>query len=726
MTQRKPQVALADTLFDSLWNLPRHIQPKVQAFITKYRRNPDGKGLNREKVQGARNLYSVRIDRQYRGILAAATDAGVVVLLHIDNHDEAYDWARRHRFEISSGSGTLQVYEAQASAELPLLPHRTEPAGFLAHLRDRQLRRLGIPENRIALARAITTEAEYEEVKAQFPPEGQETLYMLLAGYTFTEVLDELALQPEAGAVDTTDIAAALDRPGTQARFWVAEDEEELKRMLHSPQEKWRVFLHPSQRRLVDRPWQGPVRVLGGAGTGKTVVAMHRARWLLAHHARRATDRVLFLTFTANLAANLESNLRALIVSDDDFRRLEVVHLDRWVYRFLRQHDFPQTIVYSAEDERLQEPWTKALQSQAPELALSPRFYRDEWYKVVLAQGVSTREEYLQVRRTGRGTPLTRPQRARIWQVFEAYRAQLRLAGLIEKDEAYRAVRHIIEAQTTPLPYVSVVVDEAQDFGHEALCLIRTLAHAGDSVPDAAANRLFLVGDAHQRIYDRHVVLSRCGIQIRGRSFRLRINYRTSEPILKSAVSVLEGVAVDDLDGGSDTFQGYRSLFGGPEPELRRFASWEQALQEVTAWVETLKTALDCRFDDFCLVARTHSVRNRWAEALHRQGIAVHCLEGKAADNRHQGAVRLATAHRVKGLEFSGVVILDADPERYPLRQALAHAVDKTDRDLRLRQERSLLHVAMSRARRHLMLCTHGDFSPFLAPLQRDLQHTGE
>ena len=190
---------------------------------------------------------------------------------------------------------------------------------------------------------------------------------MLLAGYTYQEALDEL--NTPTTNVDTDDIDAALARFGSQGRLWVVDDEEELKRMLDAPQEKWRVFLHPSQRRLVDRDWNGPVRVLGGAGTGKTVVAMHRAKWLARHRARLTDGKILFLTFTANLAADLQRSLKDLITYEEDVKRVEVVHLDQWVYRFLNQHNFPQKIAYgqydnestagmerSPEDRRLR-PW---------------------------------------------------------------------------------------------------------------------------------------------------------------------------------------------------------------------------------------------------------------------------------------------------------------------------------------------------------------------------------
>ena len=709
------QVALSDTFFDCVWQLPRHIQNKVQAFLTRFRQNPTSLGQHRERIHGTPNLYSVRIDLQYRGILAQGGKA--VVLLHVDNHDAAYEWALRHRCEVNAGSGTLQIFETQTGidsrTDAKPLP---EEKGPIDELRDRQLRHLGVPESLFGLARTVKNDGEFEQISEQFPSEAQDAMYMLLAGYSFAEALDELALSTKEEQFDPLDIDSALNRVGSKAQFWVVENEEELKQMLNAPQEKWRVFLHPSQRRLVDRPWNGPVRVLGGAGTGKTVVAMHRAKWLLSNQVSSEQERVLFLTFTANLAANLKQNLRSLITDESAFRKLEVVHLDRWVYRFLRQHDFPQAIVYNSEDERLLDPWKQAMQSRDQNLSFPLHFYQDEWHRVVLAHGISTCQEYLAVPRTGRGTALSRPQRAKIWQVFEAYRVQLRLAGLIEKEDAYRAVRQIIASRPVSLPYVSVVVDEAQDFGQEAFRLINALAHGAEPSETPQPNRLFLVGDAHQRIYDRQVVLSRCGIQIRGRSSRLRINYRTSEQILKKAVSVLKNMEVDDLDGGLDTQLGYRSLFSGPQPELRSFTSLEQALPDLIAWVEDLKSDQKLMNDDICFVARTHALRDEWANALEQQGLAVHCLEGRDTDGDGHGALRLATAHRVKGLEFSAVVILDADQEHFPLKRALSHVDDPHEKELRLRQDRALLYVAMSRAKQHLMLCTRKTFSEFLSP----------
>ena len=224
------------------------------------------------------------------------------------------------------------------------------------------------------------------------------------------------------------------------------------------------------------------------------------------------------------------------------------------------------------------------------------------------------------------------------------------------------------------------------------------------------------MGDAHQRIYDQQVVLGRCGINIRGRSSRLRINYRTSREILHTAVSVLSDMPVDDLDGGADTLAGYRSLFGGPEPEFLEMQDMEHGAALLQQWIAALQSEFDYGLQDICLVCRTNTLCNRWDEAIGNAGLPTHRIQ-TARDTRATGAVQLATAHRVKGLEFPAVAILDASHGNFPLRVAVNAAGSQADRELALRRERSLLHVAASRAKRHLLLCTRTQFSPFLKPM---------
>ena len=466
--------------------------------------------------------------------------------------------------------------------------------------------------------------------------------------------------------------------------------------MLNAPLERWRVFLHPSQRRLVERRWNGPVRVLGGAGTGKTVVAMHRAR-------RLARDpqpgRILFTTFTRNLAADIENNLRA-ICTPEEMARIEVTNLDRWVVGFLRRRRYRFRIVYDRGRDA-GEAWQRALDLKPPGLDFPDAFYGDEWEQVVQANGVTTADEYLRVPRTGRGVRLGRAARARVWPVFEEYRAQLAERGLKEVDDAFRDAAALLREDRGALDYAAVIVDEAQDMGAQSWRLIRAIVPQG---PDD----LFITGDGHQRIYGRNrVVLGRCGIDVRGRARKLRLNYRTTEQTRRWAARLLAGRAIDDLDGGADDGRGIRSLTRGPAPIRKHFETREEQARYISGYLEGLRDGGE-PLRGVCIVARTRRERDAVAAGLEEEGLKSVTLEAGAIDDGEAEEVRLATMHRVKGLEFDRVVIASMNDGLAPLPAALEERCDAVERESAETGERALVHVAATRAKREVLVLSFG------------------
>ena len=557
-------MAMSSDFLDAFARLPSSQQRSVRTLITRFNADSTASGLNYERIQGARDakLRSLRIDRGYRAIISKPERGNVHILLWADKHDDAYTWAKRHRCDINPETGAIQVYEPESAASgdlaaavdvesagtrMAVRPEElSEDAGSaFRDLRDRQLTRLGVPTAMLAEVRGVQDDSGLDAMQARLPVEAYEALFLYLAGETYEQLVADREA-PEQ--VDTGDFASALDRAESRTRFFVAEDDLALEAMLNAPLEHWRVFLHPTQRRLVERHWNGPVRVLGGAGTGKTVAAMHRARWL----ARNLSDgRILFTTFARNLATDIENNLRS-ICSPEEMSRIEVTNLDRWVVRLLRGKRYE----FQVEFGRNREAWQQALDLKPPELDLSDSFYDDEWEQVIQAKGVVNEQEYRHVSRVGRGTRLSRGARVRVWPVFEEYRAQLAERGLKEVDDAYRDAAALLRDDGTGSGYAAVVVDEAQDMGAQAFSLIRSIAPMG-------RDDLFIAGDGHQRIYGRNrVVMGRCGIDIRGRSRKLRLNYRTTEETRRWATHLLAGRDVDDLDGGSDDNKGIRSLMG--------------------------------------------------------------------------------------------------------------------------------------------------------------------
>ena len=697
------QIAMSADFLSAFARLPRPQQRGVRAFITKFNANPTSTGLNYERIHGAceAGMRSLRIDGGYRAIVLQPATGNVHLLLWADKHDAAYAWAERHECRINRETGALQVYEPQSPPAEAAAPAAEEQrAGAFDGLRDRQLVRLGVPEAMLPDVRAIEREGDLDALQERLPVEAYEALFLHLAGESY----ETLVLEREApeSPVDPDDFGAALGRLDSQARFAIAHDQMELEAMLNAPLERWRVFLHPSQRRLAERRWNGPVRVLGGAGTGKTVVAMHRARWLARQFVREEADggRVLFTTWTRNLAVDIEANLR-LICTPDEMASIEVTSLGRWVNGFLRGRGYEFRI---RGQER--EAWDQALDLKDAGLDYPDAFYRDEWEQVVLARGVATETEYRRVSRIGRGTRLNRAARVKVWRVFEEYRAKLAERGVKEFDDAYRDAASLLEAGSAELPYRSVIVDEAQDMSPQALRLLRRIVPEG---PDD----LFLVGDAHQRIYGRvRVVLSRCGIGVVGRSRKLRLNYRTTEETRGWAASLLHGRPVDDLDGGRDDDR-IRSLTHGPAPLIQHFNSREEQADGVVRYLKRLREQ-GVLLRSVCVAAPVKKELDALEEALRNHELAVFRLGPDTLDDGTKEGARLATMHRVKGLEFDHVVIASVNAGLVPHRRAYAGAGDAAEREKAETKERALLYVAATRAKKELLVLSYGAPSPFL------------
>ncbi len=464
---------------------------------------------------------------------------------------------------------------------------------------------------------------------------------MLAAGASLDEAISEAAKQP-AAKVDVSDYVAALNRPASQWKFRLIDSERELLEVMDAPLERWRIFLHPSQRALVTMKANGPVRVLGGPGTGKTVVAMHRARHLATEFFTNKDDRILVTTFTKNLARDIREQLKKLCGADgpgrEAFSRIDVKHLHAWAPEYLRSRGVRFSMLSLGDKAESRRLWNSAL-ADGPAPDFPAAFYRDEWARVVQPNEVRDLGGYLKVMRVGRGTPLSRAQRQRACAVLERYRIALDHAGKLELGDVLRECRLFLDQQGTR-PYRAVVADEVQDFGATELRLLRAVVAPGQ-------NDVFVVGDAHQRIYATRTSLSTCGLETRGRSKRLRINYRTTRQISGFARALLAGVAVDDLDDESDEPRGYRSLRDGPRPEIVVAKSEREEEKVILENLAKWKAA--GREEEICLTARTYALlTERYATILRTAKIPFVELETES-DAEAGAAVRLATMHRIKG-----------------------------------------------------------------------------
>ncbi len=681
----KPKVALSQEFLLNLAKLPSSIHSKVLKWAIRFQSDPTSAAINYEKIQAARdpNLKSIRIDQDWRGIVFKPSKGDVYVLLYVAHHDEAYRWAENRRLTINPVTGAMQVVVLQEVAEeLPPTPATAlppaSPTPLFGTLTDRDLLSLGVPEDVVPSIRAVVSEDELDRLQPLLPVEGYEGLFLVAAGDSVDQILRARETRVDR-TVDVTDFAVSLETPESQARFVVVDGDEELTAIMNAPLAQWRVFLHPTQRQLATGDRSGPVRVLGGAGTGKTVLAMHRAKWL-AENRTPEGQKVLFTTFTRNLAFDIEDNLSSFCPSST-MKKIEVRNLDAWVQGYLRAQRYEHAIVYDRH-KNASEAWQRALAVKDGKLDLSDGFYEEELDQVVLAQGVTSRDEYRTARRAGRGVVLTRSKRDAMWPVFEEYRAQLASRKLKEVDDAYRDAATLLSKDRAGVEgaYSAIVVDETQDFGPQALRLLRAI------VP-AAANDLFFVGDGHQRIYSRNrAAMGRCGIEIRGRSRKLYLYYRTTEEIRRQAVALLEGCEVDDLDDGHDETRRYRSLSHGVVPTVITEDNLDGAIKRAQEIVSGWSASGDSNPTTTCVIAHSRAVRDSAAKMFSAGGMKTHVVEASKRDASDAATIRFSTMHRAKGLEFDQVLVLA--PVGY-----LAAPTDTVN-------ERKLLYVAITRSKR--------------------------
>jgi len=691
------KVAISSDFLTAFVRLPRNIQSKVTDFLGKFRNDPTSPGINYEKLSKGidKKIYSVRIDDTYRGIVAREQETGTYLLLWVDHHDEAYDWASRKRCEVNPKTGAVQIFDVQTTVEEQKAPSEET---LFQDVTDEQLLNLGVPDEQLSFVKSISDEAAFYAAKESIPNDVFEYLSWLVEGIPVAEVL-EYANEDQEEEQHGNSLADALDTTVSQKSFVVVEGEEELQRIMSEPLEKWRVFLHPTQRKIVNKDYSGSARVLGGAGTGKTVVAMHRAKYL----ASRLTSekRILFTTFTANLAADIRENLRK-ICTRDELRKIEVIHLDAWVNGFLRESDFSAQIAY----DEIPGLWEKAVMLANVDLPFDTAFYEDEWNRVVIAQEALTLEKYVKATRNGRGTRLDRKKRMLVWKVMEAYQNLMKENQIRDINTAMYESGKLLSDNGTRPKYEHIIVDEGQDFSDNAYRLLRALAG-----PERE-NDIFIVGDSHQRIYRNRPTLSKCGINIRGRSRILKINYRTTEEIRKYAFALLNGISFDDLDEGTDSGDRCQSLTHGEKPAVMIFKNANEEMKFLTDEIKNLQEK-GVSLANICVVARTKKLVEDYIAQFTKAGIRSYSIKRNKTDDRNYDGLRVATMHRVKGLEFQYVFVAAVNNRIVPLASAINHT-DAISEAETMTSEKCLLYVALTRAQKGAYISGYGKMSEFI------------
>lgn len=677
------RVVISDRYMDKLVDLKRADERKAaKESVRKFCENPSKPppGLNLESLGGVGGLYSMRVSRDVRIILHKGREEWVV--LHVDHHDAAYRWAERTKVERHSHTGGVQVVHTEdvyREEVRTVIRERTSPL-FESH--DDYLLSLGVPEEAIAAVRTLANESDLTNLCERLPEDVGERLLSLYLGEA-VEVPEPIS--PEQAPFDT---------PEARRQFFVVENQEELEQALEAPWAEWIVFLHPLQRQAAHEDFRGPAKVTGTAGTGKTVVALHRAR-RLAEQGRR----VLLTTYSNTLAADLERKLD-LLCGPRGRESIQVGTVHSIAFELLKQSGGRRPWRINAE--RIGEIIDEAAENTGVEF--SSHFLRTEWARVISAQGIETWERYRSAPRVGRGIPLRVRERRALWDVFEETRRRLKEKGAADFPDICRAAREKLEEGSVESPYDAVVVDEVQDLNPQEILLLKAIGGTGE-------NELALIGDGGQRIYPGGFSLRSLGIEVRGRSRKLLVNYRTSEQIRRFADRVL-GEDADDLDEGVENRSGTRNLFGGPNPEIHAFSS----ASEENEWVaDRVSDLLDEGFDGerIGVFARVNYRLNSIEAALRNRRIESARLKDNE-DFTGDQRVRLGTMHRVKGLEFQAVFIVSANRDVLPHGKAVDDPDDALEWREAYRRERQLLYVNITRARELVHISYHNRPSPFL------------
>ncbi len=685
---------ISDSFTSSLAKLTSEEQKAAKTTAFDLQMNPENPGFSFHKLDRAqdKNFWSVRVNQDIRIIVHRSKAS--LLLCYVDHHDDAYKWAEKRKLETHPKTGAAQLVEIRERVEEIRVPYYVNVAAtpppkplLFDRFDDDQLLEYGVPPEWLADVKA-SDEDSILELSDHLPTEAAEALIEIAVGGT-----------PRPPVVAPAEVNP-FDHPDAQRRFRTMVDTDELERALDAPWEKWTVFLHPDQQELVAKDFNGPARVSGSAGTGKTIVALHRA----AHLARENTEaRILLTTFSDTLANALKEKLKHLIGSTPRLaERLEIHSMDAIA---IRLHKFNAANKQLLNRDKLFQLVSK--HSQGIEgLRYSAAFIFEEWLQVVDAWQINTWDEYKNVQRLGRKTRLAETQRQVLWGIFEKVNADLVETNSVSMAGIYLDLTHSLEEKQNS-PFDFVVVDEAQDI---SIPQLRFLAALGGKKPNA----LFFAGDLGQRIFQQAFSWKSLGVDIRGRSKTLRVNYRTSHQIRMQSDRLL-GPSVTDVDGYEDDRTSTVSVFNGPEPTIQNFDSHEEEIDFVADWLAKL-TDNGYEAHEIGVIVRSDKEIPRAVSAIEKAGITYKQLDSYI--QLAHGYASICTMHLAKGLEFRAVVIMACDDEIIPSQERIEAVADSADLEEVYDTERHLLYVACTRARDRLLVTSGGELrSEFLEDL---------
>lgn len=685
---------IADTFTDSLARLTGDEQKAVKTTAFDLQMNPANPGMSFHKLDKAKDkhFWSVRVNKDIR--LIVHRNESSLLLCYVDHHDKAYAWAERRKLEVHPKTGAAQLVEIRETVQEIFVPvyiqtesrSSTNKPKLFGEISDEVLHGYGVPSDWL------------KEVR-----NADEDTLLILADHLPAEAAEALLELATGGKPVLSSIEAGRDpftHPDALRRFRLLNNVEELQRALDAPWDKWAVFLHPEQQQLIVRDYSGPARVSGSAGTGKTIVALHRAVFL----ARSNPDsRVLLTTFSGILANSLKVKLRRLISNEPSLsERLDVYPINEIGLKLFKSNIGTPNLV---SDNQLKEFIIKA-SSEVIGHKFSQSFLLSEWEQVVDGWQLETWEDYRDLKRLGRKTRLPEQQRLLLWSIFEKVKHLLNLEKLITNAGLFsQLASHIVKTKKWPFDFS--VVDEAQDLSVYHLRFLAALTRN-------RANALFFAGDVGQRIFNQPFSWKALGVEIKGRAKTIHVNYRTSHQIRKQADFLLAS-EVTDVDGNIEERDKTVSVFNGPPPEIKKFDFSDDESRYVGFWIKALYNQ-GLALHEIGLFVRSTNELHRAISALRETDLPYILLDENVETISNR--IAISTMHLVKGLEFKAVAVMACDDEIIPSQERIESITDNADLEDIYNTERHLLYVACTRARDYLLITCAGYPSEFLKDLK--------
>lgn len=684
-----------DKCFEKILELPKATSKKVIEFQKKFRENSRTDAINLESIVNFKDksLRTARIDLKYRAIIRVPDSGENYYLLWVDNHDEAMNWAKNKVFKWNELTQTAQIFTSPDSIE-NLESYTPTEAGIFDKFTDLDLMKIGVPDSLLITVKNIKNLNDLEKLESHLPTDAFENLFYLSDGI----LIDTIISDTKSGIVQGADFELQQSSINNMRSF-IEVDDKMMEEVVNGDIQKWQIFLHPTQRKLVEGRFSGSVKVTGGAGTGKTVVALHRLKYLV-HELKKHSEnkKIIFTTFTKALTSNLNLLAKKLHIEEGNFQIESIDSLLRSlaisngiITRSTKFLDMYNT-------KKSYDIWNEVLEINFNSI-FDADFLQSEYENVILYNNIETLNEYANISRFGRVKSITRKQKKEIWELVEKYNELKKNQNYIDRLELYNRVTNFFNSQSDK-PFWAVIADEIQDLSNIELRFLRSLVTPKE-------NDMFLVGDPYQKIYAKRINFKKAGILVvGGKSKQLKINYRTTEQIKRLAVTTVQNLNYDDFDGSNESLKGYRSLLNGEKPTYEIFRSKSDEIKSIILKIQGLLQN-GYYLSDIAIGSRTNDSLMEIKNALEANMISY-------KDNISHDSITTSTFHGLKGLEFKVVFLFDVNSRTCPLIFSSLAYMDLKEKEQYLNNERSLMYVAMTRAISKLFISGTGTKSELI------------